>query len=85
VAAGFARLGMPDEAFVWLDRALRERDGGVLEVRVGPLFQPLRADPRWGPFLQRVGLSDEQVAALDFKIDVPRVAGPGTGGGLAAH
>jgi tetratricopeptide (TPR) repeat protein len=43
----------------------------VLEVRAGPLFQPLRADPRWVPFLRRVGLSDEQVAALDFHIEVP--------------
>jgi TolB-like protein/cytochrome c-type biogenesis protein CcmH/NrfG len=82
VAAGFARLGKSDEAFEWLDRALQERDGGVLEVRTGPLFQPLRADPRWKPFLRRVGLSDEQVAALDFKIEVPRVAGSS---GVAAH
>ena len=71
IAAGYARLGMADEAFEWLDRALRERDGGVLELRVAPLFEPLRPDPRWKPFLRRLGLSDEQVAALDFKIEVP--------------
>jgi tetratricopeptide (TPR) repeat protein len=70
VATGYARLGMTDESFKWLDRALRERDGGVLEVRVGPLYEPMRTDPRWKPFLQRVGLSDEQVAALDFHIEV---------------
>ena len=62
---------MADEAFEWLERALKERDGGVLEVRAGPLFEPLRSDPRWKPFLRRVGLSDEQVAALDFNIEVP--------------
>jgi len=71
VAAGYARLGMADEAFVWLDRALKERDGGVLEVRAGPLFQPLRKDPRYVPLLKRVGLSDEQVEELDFNITVP--------------
>ncbi len=27
-------------------RALRERDGGILELRAGPLFEPLRKDPR---------------------------------------
>ncbi|MCJ7452938.1 MAG: hypothetical protein MUO39_10770 [Steroidobacteraceae bacterium] len=80
IAAGYARLGQADEAFEWLDRALRERDGGVLEVRAGPLFEPLRADPRWKPFLRRVGLSDEQVAALDFNIEVPLASGPGQGG-----
>ena len=71
VAGGYARLGMNDEAFEWLDRALQERDGGVLEVRAGPLFQPLRRDPRYGPLLQRIGLSDEQVAALDFDVELP--------------
>jgi TolB-like protein/Flp pilus assembly protein TadD len=75
IAAGYARLGKADQAFAWLDRALQERDGGVLEARTGPLFEPLRADPRWKPLLRRIGLSDEQVAALDFNIEVPLVAG----------
>ncbi len=75
VATGYARLGKADEAFEWLDRALRERDGGVLELRAGPLYQPLREDPRYVPFLRRIGLSDEQVAELDFNIEVPTVAG----------
>ncbi len=75
VAAGYARLGKADEAFKWLDRALQERDGGVLELRAGPLFQPLRQDPRYVPLLRRIGLSDEQVAALDFNIEIPLVAG----------
>jgi TolB-like protein len=66
VAAGYARLGMADEAFIWLERALKERDGGVLELRAGPLFEPLRQDPRYVPLLRRIGLSDEQVKALDF-------------------
>jgi TolB-like protein/Flp pilus assembly protein TadD len=80
VAAGYARLGKFDEAFEWLDRALRERDGGVLEVRTGPLFQPLRKDPRYVPLLRRIGLSDEQVAALDLGIELPLAAGSGRGG-----
>jgi TolB-like protein/cytochrome c-type biogenesis protein CcmH/NrfG len=74
VAAGYARLGMADEAFEWLNRALKERDGGVLELRAGPLFQPLRQDSRYIPLLRRIGLSDEQVKALDFDITVPEVA-----------
>jgi TolB-like protein/predicted Zn-dependent protease len=85
IAAGYARLGKADEAFEWLDRALPERDGGVLEVRAGPLFEPLRADPRWKPFLRRIGLSDEQVAALDFDIELPPAAGASKGGTAGAH
>ena len=80
IAAGYAQLGMADEAFEWLDRALQERDGGVLEVRAGPLFQPLRKDPRFVPLLQRIGLSDKQVAALDFDIELPPAAGASNGG-----
>ncbi len=85
VAAGYARLGQYDEAFEWLHRALQERDGGVLEVRTGPLFQPLRTDPRWLPFLRLVGLSDEQIAALDFKIEVAAAAESSAGGDVASH
>ncbi len=85
VAVGYARLGQADEAFEWLDRALRERDGGVLEVRTGPLFQPLRKDPRYVPLLRRIGLSDEQVATLDFNIEVPVAAGSSQGGITDAH
>ena len=85
IAVGYARLGKADQAFEWLNRALKERDGGVLEARVGPLFQPLRADPRWEPLLQQIGLSDEQVAALDFGIDVPVVSGSSGRGVTQAH
>jgi len=83
VAAGYARLGMADESFQWLDRALKERDGGVLELRAGPFFQPLRQDPRYAPLLRRIGLSDEQVAALDFNMDVPVAEGSGLDGTAA--
>lgn len=69
VAAGYAQLGKTDEAFEWLHRALQERDGGVLEVW-WLLFRLLHTDPRWLPFLRQIGLSDEQVAALDFNIEV---------------
>ncbi|MBL8200400.1 MAG: tetratricopeptide repeat protein [Chromatiales bacterium] len=75
VAAGYARLRKPDEAFKWLDRALQERDGGILELRAGPWFQTLGQDPRYVPLLQRIGLSDEQVEALDFDIELPQAAG----------
>ena len=74
VATGYARLGKADEAFKWLERALRERDGGILELRAGPMYQPLREDPRYVPLLRRIGLSDEQVKALDFYIPIPEVA-----------
>ena len=85
VAAGYARLGKADEAFEWLDRAIKERDGGILELRAGPLFQPLRQDPRWVPMLEQIGLSDQQVKALDLDIELPLTAGVREGGAVRAH
>ena len=63
-----------DRAFEWLERALRERDGGVVSLRIEPAFRQLRSDPRWQPLLVRIGLTDEQVKALDFTIRVPTQA-----------
>ncbi len=85
IAVGYARLGKADQAFEWLDRALKERDGGILEARVGPLYQPLRKDPRWVPLLRRIGLSDEQVAELEFNIEVPMLAGSSQRGATEAR
>jgi hypothetical protein len=70
-ARSFSEIPPPCTASATAERALKERDGGVLELRAGPLFQPLRQDPRYVPLLRRIGLSDEQVAALDFNIAVP--------------
>jgi len=35
--------------------------------------------------MRRIGLSDEQVAALDFDIEVPRGPGSGVSGGVKTH
>ena len=75
IAAGYARLDERDRTFEWLERALRARDGGVAGLRVDPAFRRVRADPRWQPLLVRIGISDEQVKALDFNISVPMKAG----------
>ena len=50
------------------------RDRGVVELRVGPLFQPWRQNRRYVPLLRRIDLSDEQVKTMDFNITVPEVA-----------
>ena len=41
-------------AFVWLDRAYKER-AGLLFVKVDPAFDSLRSDPRFGDLLHRIG------------------------------
>ncbi len=51
-----AALGDKDEAFAWLEKAVREREGSVYRLKVEPLIDPLRSDPRFTELLRRIGL-----------------------------
>jgi hypothetical protein len=46
------------KAFEWLETAYAQRDPGVVYSAVDPLLRPLHGDPRWRPFLRRLGLGD---------------------------
>ncbi len=59
VALLYAGLGDKDEAFAWLDQAFEERSAYLMEIHVDPMFDPLRADPRFAEFVRRVGLPPE--------------------------
>ena len=58
--------GEIDEAFAWLDKAVAYHDSGLTDVEVEPEFASLRRDPRWLPFLRRIGKAPEQLAAIRF-------------------
>jgi TolB-like protein/DNA-binding winged helix-turn-helix (wHTH) protein/Flp pilus assembly protein TadD len=49
-------LGENDQAFAWLEEAYKERSNMLKFVKVHPLFDPLRGDPRFADLLHRVGL-----------------------------
>jgi adenylate cyclase len=51
-----AALGDIDEAFAWLEKAYEERDCILYLLKVHPLFDPLRSDPRFAGYLRRMGL-----------------------------
>ena len=36
-----------------------------------PLFANLHDDPRWLPFLRKIGKAPEQLAAINFDVTVP--------------
>ena len=51
-----AGLGEIDQAFEWLERAYQARDPKLPYVNVHPRWDGLRADPRFGDLLRRMGL-----------------------------
>jgi tetratricopeptide (TPR) repeat protein len=52
----YIRLGDKDQAFAWLDKAVEERDGALLHLKVDPSCDSLRSDPRYASLLRRIGL-----------------------------
>ncbi len=53
-----AQRGEVDAAFEWLDRAAREKDQGMTQLRNSPLLRPLHSDARWQPLLVRLNFAD---------------------------
>jgi hypothetical protein len=47
-------LGDYDQAFALLDKAYGERARPMLSLKVNPLLDPLRSDPRFGILMQRM-------------------------------
>jgi len=64
--------GEADRAFEWLDKAVRYKDPGLTDVAVSPEFSNIRDDPRWLPFLESIGRSPKQLAAIEFRIVLPQ-------------
>jgi serine/threonine-protein kinase len=56
MASIYGALGDKDQAFAWLERARGQRDFLLVLVKVEPLFDSLRPDPRFIDLLHRVGL-----------------------------
>jgi hypothetical protein len=52
-----AGLGETDRAFEWLDRAMEERRGWLAYLKVEPLLDPLRVDPRFMRLMQKMRLA----------------------------
>jgi tetratricopeptide (TPR) repeat protein len=57
IAEVYAYRGEPDKAFEWLDRAYRQRDGGLMFAKIDPLLTGLRQDPRYSELLKKMHLS----------------------------
>jgi serine/threonine protein kinase/tetratricopeptide (TPR) repeat protein len=52
----YAGLNDRDRAMEWLENAIMERSGGLLQVRADPMFDPIRSDPGFESLVRRLGL-----------------------------
>ena len=52
----YVGLGDREQAFVWLEKAYQEGSNYVVWLKVFPLLDPLRSDPRFTNLVQRVGM-----------------------------
>ena len=51
-------VGLEDteQAFTWLEKAYEERSSLMASLKVDPVFENLRSDPRFVSLLKRIGL-----------------------------
>ena len=71
IAMVLAYRGEPDRAFAWLDKAITHHDTGLFTALIDQGFVKLRSDPRWLPFLRRIGMAPEQLAPIRFDVKLP--------------
>ena len=56
IAEIYAYRGETDKAFEWLERAYKQRDGGLSQMKGDPLLRSLERDPRYTAFLKKMKL-----------------------------
>jgi TolB-like protein/Tfp pilus assembly protein PilF len=71
----YAYRGQADAAFEWLEKSAAAHDSLISYIVAEPLLDRLRDDPRWLPFLRKVGYAPEQLAKIEFKVTLPQVEG----------
>ena len=72
MAVDLASRGDVDGAFEMLEKAARMQDIDLGAAAVYPTLAVLHDDPRWLPFLRRLGMAPEQLAAIKFDVRVPQ-------------
>jgi len=68
IAYVYAFRGEADKAFEWLDKAVQYQDPGLSQIVAENLFHNIHSDPRWLPFLRKIGKAPDQLAKIEFKV-----------------
>jgi TolB-like protein/DNA-binding winged helix-turn-helix (wHTH) protein/Tfp pilus assembly protein PilF len=50
-------MGDKDQAFTWLEKAYAQHSNAITTLKVDPVYDPLRDDPRFQNLLRRIGLA----------------------------
>ena len=79
IAYIYAFRGEADKAFEWLDKAIEYSDPGLSEIVTENLFDKIHSDPRWLPFLRKIGKAPEQLAKIEFKVTLPKEGSTASG------
>lgn len=58
IAEVYAYRGESHKSFEWLERAYKQRDAGITQIKTDPLFKDLRHDPRYARLLRQMSLRD---------------------------
>jgi serine/threonine-protein kinase len=56
IASIFVGLGDKDKALAWLEEGFSQSDAQLVYLKVNPIFDPLRSDPRFAAFLKKAHL-----------------------------
>jgi serine/threonine-protein kinase len=59
IAEILAGLGEKDQALGWLDKALAANESTLAHLKVNPLFDAVRSDPRFKALLRKIGFDEE--------------------------
>ena len=61
-----------DRAFEWLHKAVENYDTGLPSVAQSGALANIHDDSRWLPFLESIGKSPAQLAAIEFEVRLPQ-------------
>jgi TolB-like protein/Tfp pilus assembly protein PilF len=58
IACIYIGLGEKDKAFEWLEKSYEQRDSWLIQIKVDPMYNSLRSDPRFQDLLERMNFPD---------------------------
>jgi hypothetical protein len=70
IATVYAYRSDADHAFEWLEKEAAA-GGSSSEAAVDPLLTNIHTDPRWLPYLRKIGFAPEQLQKVKFEVTLP--------------